>query len=161
MVARAVRRAPPPVVPTALASSHAQARNIGAGWGDDGPCGYRDRRRVREGPGAADCRTEAEAVAVLDSARQHYADCAARAERVFPNGTVTGYDHGTVDVEEGATVGGVHIALTDTWETHRDYLYGAGRDGNTVVLVEWESNWTRPDVPAFKQTVRAAVDKLY
>ncbi|MBD0674365.1 hypothetical protein BU198_27575 [Streptomyces sp. CBMA156] len=105
--------------------------------------------------------TEAEAVAVAESARQYYAGCTARTQASYPGTVVTGQDHGTVDVEEGATVGGVHLRKVPAWEGYRNFLYGVGRDGNTVAIVEWESNWTQPDVPAFKETVRAAVNKLY
>ncbi|MFJ6381663.1 hypothetical protein ACIQI7_16920 [Kitasatospora sp. NPDC092039] len=105
--------------------------------------------------------TEAEAIALADSARQYYAGCAGRQQAQYPGDVVTGQDHGTVDVEEGATVGGIHLKYVTTWSGHVDVLYGVGRDGNTVALVEWESNWTQPDVLAFKETVRAAVNRLY
>ncbi|MFD5916747.1 hypothetical protein ACFVYP_34270 [Kitasatospora sp. NPDC058201] len=105
--------------------------------------------------------TEAEAVALAWSVRQHYEGCVDRTRAGNTGDIVTGYDHGSIAVEEGATAGGVHIAYVPYWQGYRNYLYGVGRDGNTVVLVEWESNWTQPDVPAFKETVKAAVNKLY
>ncbi|WP_328959050.1 hypothetical protein [Kitasatospora purpeofusca] len=58
-------------------------------------------------------------------------------------------------------MGGVHRARTSPWPGYNNHLYGVGRDGNTVAVVEWESNWTQPDAPAFKETVKAAVNKLY
>ncbi|MEU1282665.1 hypothetical protein [Kitasatospora sp. NPDC005856] len=105
--------------------------------------------------------TEAEAIALADSARLHYAGCAGRMQADYPHDVVTAQDHGTVDVEEGATVGGVHEQEVPAWQGYRNVLYGVGRDGNTVAIVEWESNSTQPDVPAFKETVRAAVNKLH
>ncbi|MFJ6619202.1 hypothetical protein ACIQOW_16680 [Kitasatospora sp. NPDC091335] len=155
-----------------------QVSSIGPGWKDDAPCLWN-----WAGPAVSEDRlftanfmtsetaaatenvivlpTEAEAVATLDSVRQYLAGCADRTRASSPTSVVTGYDHGTVDVEEGATVGGVHLQKVPAWEGYRNFLYGVGRDGNTVAIVEWESNWTQPDVPAFKETVRAAVNKLY
>nr|BFD95960.1 hypothetical protein KitaXyl93_73200 [Kitasatospora sp. Xyl93] len=154
-----------------------QVSSSGDGWGVDGSCGGWDHSAVSddrlfyadfftsETASAYEkvlvLPTEAEAVAVADSLRGFYAGCAARTAQQLPNDVVTAQDHGTVDVEEGATVGGVHVKRINTWEDHRDDLYGVGRDGNTVVVVEWESNSTQPDVTAFKGTVRAAVDKLF
>ncbi|MEE1798357.1 hypothetical protein PUR57_06660 [Streptomyces sp. JV176] len=100
--------------------------------------------------------TETEAVAFAGAARQQYAGCADR--QTYPGYVVTAYDHGSVDVEEGATVGGVGVV---DGSRYHNYLYGVGRDGDTVTLVEWESNWTTPDPTAFRETVRAAVDRLY
>ncbi|WP_327682363.1 hypothetical protein [Kitasatospora sp. NBC_00458] len=105
--------------------------------------------------------TEAEAVALAESLRQAYAGCADRLRAAYPGDVVTGYDHGSVAVEEGATVGGVKRTRTSPWSSYNNYLFGVGRDGSTVVIVDWESNWTQPDVPAFKETVKAAVNKLY
>ncbi|MET9402705.1 hypothetical protein [Kitasatospora sp. NPDC002965] len=105
--------------------------------------------------------TEAEAVTLAESLRQYYAGCADRLRAAYPGDTVTGQDHGSLDVEEGATVGGVHRSRTSPWASYNNHLYGVGRDGSTVAVVEWESNWTQPDVPAFKETVRAAVNKRY
>ncbi|WP_053694162.1 hypothetical protein [Streptomyces sp. WM6372] len=104
--------------------------------------------------------TEAEAIAFAARARQAYADCPVR-EGERPNVIATGYDYGAVDVEEGATVQGMRIAYTFS-EQYHNHLFGVGRDGDTVTLVEWESNWSAPPVDFFKNTtLKNAVNRLY
>ncbi|MFJ9953409.1 hypothetical protein [Kitasatospora sp. NPDC091207] len=148
------------------------------GWYSDGPCssgfsiggipeesvwdaGFSTSETASATEHAIVLPTEAEAVALAESIRQYFAGCADRWREGSSIYTVTGYDYGSLDVEEGATVGGVHLTRNPSWQGYRNFLYGVGRDGNTVTYVEWESNWTQPDVPAFKETVRAAVNKLY
>ncbi|MFD0717810.1 hypothetical protein [Streptomyces globosus] len=102
--------------------------------------------------------TEAEAIAFADHARRIYAECPLN---VGPDTIRTLYDHGTVDVEEGAAVLGMRItyAFSDTYHNH---LFGIGRDGATVTIVEWESNWSAPPVDHFKNvTVKNVVNRLH
>ncbi|MGW2043507.1 hypothetical protein [Streptomyces virginiae] len=104
--------------------------------------------------------TEAEAVAFAETTRRNYAGCADRPQP--PGVTATGYDHGVVDVEEGATLQGMHTFDADAQERpHFNYLWGVGRDGDTVTLVLWSSYWGDPPVAAWKKTLRTAVNKLY
>ncbi|WP_329394664.1 hypothetical protein [Streptomyces melanogenes] len=104
--------------------------------------------------------TEAEAVAFADAARQDYVDCVNRPQP--PGVTATGYDHGVVDVEEGATLQGMHTLNANNPERPDfNYLWGVGRDGDTVTLVLWSSYWGDPPVAAWKNTLRTAVNKLY
>ncbi|MFE2295624.1 hypothetical protein [Streptomyces sp. NPDC059452] len=103
--------------------------------------------------------TEAEAIAFADATRQDYADCANRPQD--PGVTATGYDHGTVDVEDGATLQGMHTFDTNSPRPDFNYLWGVGRDGDTVTLVLWSSYWGEPPVAAWKETLRTAVNKLY
>ncbi|MFF5808380.1 hypothetical protein [Streptomyces sp. NPDC012746] len=104
--------------------------------------------------------TEAEAIAFADATRQNYADCVNRPRE--PGVTATGYDHGTVDVEEGATLQGMHTFNANAHERPDfNYLWGVGRDGDTVTLVLWSSYWGEPPVAAWKNTLRTAVNKLY
>ncbi|MER5712255.1 hypothetical protein [Streptomyces sp. NPDC002122] len=104
--------------------------------------------------------TEVEAITFAARARQAYADCPRSYEG--PNNSVTAYDYGTVDVEEGAAVFGMREeALWDSGIYH-NYLFGVGRDGDTVTLIEWQSNWSAPPVDYFKNTtVKNVVNRLY
>ncbi|MFK0223448.1 hypothetical protein ACIQWN_35335 [Streptomyces vinaceus] len=104
--------------------------------------------------------TEAEAVAFAAKARQDYLDCANAPQR--PGVTATYHDHGTVDVEEGATLQGMYTHdSTNPERPGFNYLWGVGRDGDTVTLVLWQSYWGDPPVTEWKRTLRTAVNKLY
>ncbi|MFB7977849.1 hypothetical protein [Streptomyces vinaceus] len=104
--------------------------------------------------------TEAEAVAFAAKARQDYLDCANAPQR--PGVTATYYDHGAVDVEEGATLQGMYTHdSTNPERPGFNYLWGVGRDGDTVTLVLWQSYWGDPPVTEWKRTLRTAVNKLY
>ncbi|MEU7018921.1 hypothetical protein [Streptomyces sp. NPDC046385] len=91
-------------------------------------------------------------------AEQSVAGCADRREEQNPNVPVAFTDHGTVAVEEGAHVYG--IGFQGGWG-YQNQLIGVGRDGDTVTIVTWESNWGSPPVAAFKNTVTTAVNKLH
>ncbi|MFI1064128.1 hypothetical protein ACH4TC_19860 [Streptomyces spororaveus] len=105
--------------------------------------------------------TEAEAIAFAEAARQNYADCPDRRNQ-RPGITATGYDHGAVDVEEGATLQGMYTFDHEAQERpHFNYLFGVGRDGDTVTLVRWSSYWGAPPVEAWKKVLHTAVIKLY
>ncbi|MFF5703565.1 hypothetical protein ACFY7H_13805 [Streptomyces sp. NPDC012794] len=104
--------------------------------------------------------TEAEAAAFAVRARQAYADCPRLYEG--PHTVVTGYDYGAVDVEEGVTVQGMRLTYTFDSSLYHNHLFGVGRDGDTVTLLEWESNWSAPPVDYFKNTtMRNVVNRLY
>ncbi|WP_162688629.1 MULTISPECIES: hypothetical protein [unclassified Streptomyces] len=104
--------------------------------------------------------TEAEAIAFAAATRQRYADCPNRPQE--PGVTATGFDHGVVDVEEGATLQGMRTFNANAHERPDfNYLWGVGRDGDTVTLVLWSSYWGDPPVAAWKNTLRTAVNKLY
>lgn len=104
--------------------------------------------------------TEAEAVAFAARARQAYADCPKIYER--PGNIVTAQDHGTVDVEEGATVQGMREESAQDSGVYHNHLFGVGRDGDTVTLIEWQSNWSAPPVDYFKNTtVKNVVNRLH
>ncbi|MEV6580405.1 hypothetical protein AB0M92_19820 [Streptomyces sp. NPDC051582] len=104
--------------------------------------------------------TEAEAIAFADAARKNYTACANGPQA--PGITATAFDHGVVDVEEGATLQGMHTVNANLPERPDfNYLWGVGRDGDTVTLVLWSSYWGEPPVTAWKTTLRTAVNKLY
>ncbi|CAM5648549.1 hypothetical protein SAVIM338S_06461 [Streptomyces avidinii] len=75
---------------------------------------------------------------------------------------VNGFDHGVVDVEEGATLQGMRTFNANA-HGRPDFtcLWGVGRDGDTVTLVLWSSYWGEPPAAAWKNTLRTAVNKLY
>lgn len=104
--------------------------------------------------------TESEAAAFAEATRRDYAGCADRPQP--PGVSATGHDHGVVDVEEGATLQGMYTFDAGARERpHFNYLWGVGRDGDTVTLVLWSSYWGEPPVTAWKKTLRTAVNKLY
>jgi len=87
--------------------------------------------------------------------------CATRIERADPETGATYKGYGTLPVEEGARVHGLH---TDTsWGASDIRLLSVGRDGRTVTVVEWAQLGDFGDAPvkAFKKTTTTAVNKLY
>ncbi|MEU7297076.1 hypothetical protein AB0A76_28385 [Streptomyces exfoliatus] len=104
--------------------------------------------------------TEAEAITFAEETRKSYAECATRPQE--PGVTATGYDHGVLDVEEGATLHGMYTFDAEASDRpHFNYLWGVGRDGDTVTLNMWQSYWGGPPVTEWKNTLRTAVNKLY
>ncbi|MDX3535949.1 hypothetical protein PV721_16545 [Streptomyces sp. MB09-01] len=88
------------------------------------------------------------------------AACAADWLRTTPGGTASWEDYGTLPVEEGAHVYGVHTSIPDS--EPGVHLYGIGRDGSTVTVVKWGEmgNLSQAPVTAFKKTTTTAVNKL-
>ncbi|QDQ15862.1 hypothetical protein [Streptomyces spectabilis] len=102
--------------------------------------------------------TEAEAVQTAARFETDVRGCKQRMEQQNPNRPVTFWDHGGLDVEEGAHTYG--IGFQGGWG-YQNQLVSVGRDGRTVTVVTWESNWGNPPVDAFKATTRTAVNKLH
>ncbi|MGN9757934.1 hypothetical protein [Streptomyces sp. SD31] len=69
--------------------------------------------------------------------------------------------YGSLPVEEGARVHGVHTRAS--WGAMDINLLSVGRDGGTVTVVKWGQmgDFTDAPVKAFKKTTTTAVDKLY
>ncbi|MFF4419277.1 hypothetical protein ACFY04_00555 [Streptomyces sp. NPDC001549] len=88
------------------------------------------------------------------------AACAADWLRTTPGGTASWQDYGTLPVEEGAHVYGVHTSIPDS--EPGVHLYGIGRDGSTVTVVQWGEmgNLSHAPVADFKKTTTKAVNKL-
>ncbi|WP_406182001.1 hypothetical protein [Streptomyces sp. NBC_01006] len=88
------------------------------------------------------------------------AACAADWLRAHPDGTADAKDYGTLPVEEGAHVYGVHVSIPDS--EPGVHLFGIGRDGSTVTVVQWGQMGDLSDapVPAFKRTTTTAVNRL-
>jgi len=87
--------------------------------------------------------------------------CAVRIEQQDPETEATGKDYGTVSVEEGAHVYGVHTETS--WGASDVRLLSVGRDGRTVTVVNWAQlgDFEGAPVKAFKKTTTKAVNKLH
>ncbi|MUT91220.1 hypothetical protein [Streptomyces sp. Z38] len=99
--------------------------------------------------------------ALADRLNKEIRTCAARLERLYPEIEAEGRFFGTLPVEEGATVHGLH---TETSYGATDVnLLSVGRDGRTVTVVGWGRMGDFDDAPlaAFKKTAKKAVTKLY
>ncbi|MFE0582070.1 hypothetical protein [Streptomyces sp. NPDC058874] len=88
------------------------------------------------------------------------AACAADWLRTTPGGTASWQDYGTLPVEEGAHVYGVHTSIPES--EPGVHLYGIGRDGSTVTVVKWSQmgDLSQAPVAAFRKTTGTAVNKL-
>lgn len=88
------------------------------------------------------------------------AACAADWLRTTPGGTASWEDYGKLPVEEGAHVYGVHTSIPES--EPGVHLYGIGRDGSTVTVVQWGQmdNLSHAPVADFKKTTTKAVNKL-
>ena len=69
--------------------------------------------------------------------------------------------YGSLPVEEGARVHGLHTATS--WGATDIHLLSVGRDGRTVTVVSWGQMGDFDDAPvaAFRKTTTKAVAKLY
>ncbi|WP_369173346.1 hypothetical protein AB5J49_37770 [Streptomyces sp. R28] len=69
--------------------------------------------------------------------------------------------YGSLPVEEGARVHGVHTRAS--WGAMDIHLLSVGRDGGTVTVVGWGQmgDFASAPVKAFKKTTTTAVNKLY
>ncbi|MEU9142914.1 hypothetical protein [Streptomyces sp. NPDC048349] len=88
------------------------------------------------------------------------AGCAADWLRTTPGGTASWNDYGKLAVEEGAHVYGVHTSIPES--EPGVHLYGIGRDGSTVTVVQWGQmgDLSHAPVADFRKTTVKAVDKL-
>ncbi|MEU7471126.1 hypothetical protein AB0A94_21765 [Streptomyces sp. NPDC044984] len=87
--------------------------------------------------------------------------CADRIERSSPDVEAEGRYYGSLPVEEGARVHGLHTETS--WGATDVHLLSVGRDGKTVTVVGWGQLGDFGDAPvgAFRKTTTKAVDKLY
>ncbi|WP_328437860.1 hypothetical protein OG828_11995 [Streptomyces sp. NBC_00457] len=104
--------------------------------------------------------TAAKAKALATRLNKEIRTCPARIER-DPEIEATHKDYGTLPVEEGARVHGLHTAAS--WGATDIHLLSVGRDGRTVTVVEWSQLGDFDDAPvrAFKKTTTTAVAKLH
>ncbi|MER5895791.1 hypothetical protein [Streptomyces sp. NPDC001876] len=87
--------------------------------------------------------------------------CADRIEQNDPEIEAEGRDYGSLPVEEGARVHGLHT--TTSYGATDIHLLSVGRDGRTVTVVSWGQMGSFADAPvaAFKNTTITAVKRLY
>ncbi|MFJ1968654.1 hypothetical protein ACIO93_08280 [Streptomyces sp. NPDC087903] len=87
--------------------------------------------------------------------------CPVRIERAEPEVEATLKDYGSLAVEEGAHVYGLHTETS--WGATDIRLLSVGRDGRAVTVVDWGQLGDFGDAPvkAFKKTTRTAVKKLH
>lgn len=103
----------------------------------------------------------AKAKALADRLNKEMRECAARIEQAEPETDATYKSYGTLPVEEGARVHGLHTVTS--WGASDVHLLSVGRDGRTVTVVQWGQmgDLAHAPVKAFKKTTTTAVDKLY
>ncbi|MGW7298766.1 hypothetical protein [Streptomyces sp. NPDC054829] len=104
--------------------------------------------------------TKAKAKALADSLNKAYKKCAKRAD-AQPDLEATYKSYGSLSVEEGARVHGMHVETS--WGANDVELLSVGRDGRTVTVVHWSQMGDLSHAPlaAFKKTTKRAVNKLY
>ncbi|MFD9079830.1 hypothetical protein ACFYYM_18540 [Streptomyces erythrochromogenes] len=100
------------------------------------------------------------AAKLVGTLERKVAACAADWLRTTPGGTASWQDYGTLPVEEGAHLYGVHTSIPESEPGVN--LYGIGRDGSTVTVVQWGQmgDLSQAPVAAFKKTTTKAVNKL-
>ncbi|MFE5717493.1 hypothetical protein [Streptomyces erythrochromogenes] len=100
------------------------------------------------------------AAKLVGTLEREVAACAADWLRTTPGGTASWQDYGTLPVEEGAHLYGVHTSIPESEPGVN--LYGIGRDGSTVTVVQWGQmgDLSQAPVAAFKKTTTKAVNKL-
>ncbi|WP_432118074.1 hypothetical protein [Streptomyces sp. bgisy032] len=103
----------------------------------------------------------AKAKALAKALDDRFRTCADRIEESDPDTRAEGRYYGTLPVEEGARVRGLHTETS--WGATDVSLLSVGRDGKTVTVVEWGQMGDFGDAPvgAFKKTTTTAVNKLY
>lgn len=103
----------------------------------------------------------AEGKALAALLNEEIRSCADRIEQSSPDVEAEGRYYGSLPVEEGARVHGLHTETS--WGATDIHLLSVGRDGTTVTVVGWGQMGDFDDAPvgAFKKTTRKAVDKLY
>ncbi|MGW1213811.1 hypothetical protein ACWD5F_29755 [Streptomyces sp. NPDC002499] len=100
------------------------------------------------------------AKALVSKLNKDLKSCPARLD-ADPDIKASGKDYGTLAVEEGAHVYGVHTEAS--WGASDVRLVSVGRDGKTVTVVNWAQMGDLKDAPvkAFKKTTVTAVNKLH
>jgi hypothetical protein len=102
----------------------------------------------------------AKAKALAARLNKDYRKCAARID-ADPDLKAQYRDYGSLPVEEGARVHGLHVRTS--WGAMDVQLLSVGRDGRTVTVVDWAQmgDFKSAPVKAFKKTTTTAVNKLH
>ncbi|KUO16041.1 hypothetical protein [Streptomyces dysideae] len=103
----------------------------------------------------------AKAKALATRLNKAFRNCATRIAVSDPETKAEYRNYGTLPVEEGARVHGLHTVTS--WGAMDIRLLSVGRDGRTVTVVEWSQMGAFKDAPvkAFKKTTTTAVNKLH
>ncbi|ARQ71501.1 hypothetical protein [Streptomyces marincola] len=103
---------------------------------------------------------EASAAALADALEEAAAACAADWLRENPGSTAAWDDYGTVEGADGGHVFGVYVAPPQAGMSVS--LFGVGRDGTRVTLVDWGQMGTLQDAPVeeFAGTLGSALGRL-
>lgn len=106
--------------------------------------------------------TVKEARTLAAAAEESVRDCAAAYEERYPGAEAEVRDYGRIDVQEGAHVYGVDTADPEGSGASDAHLFGVGRDGRLVTVVDWGQmgNLSHAPVDDFRTTTRTAVEKL-
>ncbi|WP_405867973.1 MULTISPECIES: hypothetical protein [unclassified Streptomyces] len=141
-----------------------QDRCLGMALGGGQDSWYRDFRTDLDA-GARQVGVELNSVSAAKGRfarlNQDIRSCAARIEKADPETEATLKDYGTLPVEEGAHVYGLHTETS--WGATDIRLLSVGRDGRTVTVVDWGRMGGFKDAPvkAFRKTTTTAVNKLH
>lgn len=136
--------------------------------GEDGIPGYDYRHRVFHtelDTGAVQATvvtgSAAKGKALAALINKRIRSCADRIEQSDPEIEAEGRYYGSLPVEEGAQVHGLHTNAS--WGATDIHLLSVGRDGRTVTVVSWGQmgDFGNAPVAAFKKTTTKAVNKLY
>ncbi|MFF7262535.1 hypothetical protein ACFZCL_19955 [Streptomyces sp. NPDC008159] len=102
----------------------------------------------------------AKAKALAARLNKDYRTCAARID-ADPDLKAQYRDYGSLPVEEGARVHGLHVRTS--WGAMDVQLLSVGRDGRTVTVVDWAQmgDFKSAPVKAFRKTTTTAVNKLH
>ncbi|MEU4263880.1 hypothetical protein [Streptomyces sp. NPDC025273] len=105
--------------------------------------------------------SDAKGKALAALLNEQISSCADRLEQNDPEIEAEGRDYGSLPVEEGARVHGLHT--TTSYGATDIHLLSVGRDGRTVTVVSWGQMGTFADASeaAFKNTTTTAVNKLH
>ncbi|MDW4908384.1 hypothetical protein RB628_24340 [Streptomyces sp. ADMS] len=105
--------------------------------------------------------SDAKAKALAARLNKEIRSCPARIEQSDPEVEAEFRHYGTLPVEEGARVYGLHT--TTSYGATDIRLLSVGRDGRAVTVVDWSQlgDFGDAPVPAFKKTTTTAVKKLY
>lgn len=105
--------------------------------------------------------SDAKAKALATRLNKEIRSCPARIEQSDPEVEAEFRNYGTLPVEEGAHVYGLHT--TTSYGATDIRLLSVGRDGRAVTVVDWSQlgDFGDAPVPAFRKTTTTAVKKLY
>lgn len=139
-------------------------RCLGMVLDDDRDTWYRDFRTDLDTSGrqvSVESSSVSAAKGRFSRLNQDIESCAARTEKADPDLEVTFKDYGTLPVEEGVHLYGLHTEAS--WGASDIRLLAVGRDGKTVTVVDWGQMGGFRDAPvkAFKKTATTAVNKLH